>query len=290
MAGRAWSAVAQTGQPHALRGTTTTDNSGTRTAAYTYDKAGNTKTRPGPNGTQTLVWDAEGHLQSSTDTAGTVSYLYDADGSRLINRDTTGRTLYLPNEELRYTNSTATAACTRFYPFGGGTVAQRTSKGLTWLASDHQGTQDVTLDEKTQAATIRRQTPFGTARGQTGLWVNTKGFVGGTVEPTGLTHLGAREYDPSLGRFISVDPMLTTTDPQSMEGYAYADNSPVVHADPAGLMISNDSGGIDALPPAATAPDTAQTGPSPTKPPKPKKCGWGCKFRKRVKLELVSAA
>ncbi|MEU7585194.1 polymorphic toxin-type HINT domain-containing protein [Micromonospora sp. NPDC049230] len=268
------------GQPHALRGTTTTDNSGTRSAAYTYDKAGNTKTRPGPNGTQTLIWDAEGHLQSSTDTAGTVSYLYDADGNRLISRDTTGRTLYLPNEELRYTNSTATAACTRYYPFGGGTVAQRTAKGLTWLASDHQGTQDVTLDEKTQAVTIRRQTPFGTARGQATPWVNTKGFVGGTADPTGLTHLGAREYDPSLGRFISVDPMLNTSDPQSMEGYAYADNSPVVHADPSGLMIVSDGGGFATGTPAATAPDPAQTKPSPTKPPKPKKCGWGCKFKK----------
>jgi hypothetical protein len=29
----------------------------------------------------------------------------------------------------------------------------------------------------------------------------TRGFVGGTNDPTGLVHLGAREYDPTLGRF-----------------------------------------------------------------------------------------
>ncbi|GAB3801169.1 RHS repeat-associated core domain-containing protein [Micromonospora zhanjiangensis] len=249
-----------TGQPHALRGTTTTDNSGTRTAAYTYDKAGNTKTRPGPNGNQTLVWDAEGHLQSVTDTTGSVSYLYDADGNRLISRDTTGRTLFLPNQELRYTNATATSACTRYYPFGGGTVAQRTSKGLAWLASDHQGTQDVTLDEKTQAETIRRQTPFGTPRGTPAPWVNTKGFVGGTIDPTGLTHVGAREYDAPLGRFISVDPVLDTGDPQSMEGYAYGDNSPVVKSDPSGTMIINDGGGIQTQAPAPEKPKEENTG------------------------------
>jgi RHS repeat-associated protein len=231
-----------TGQPHALRGTTTTDKSGARTASYTYDNAGNTKTRPGPNGTQTLVWDAEGNLQSVTDTAGSSSYLYDADGERLISRDGAGKTLYLPNEELRYTNSTAATTCTRYYSFAGGTVAQRTAKGLTWLGSDHQGTQQVSLDEKTQAETIRRQTPFGTPRGPAVGWPNTKGFVGGTNDPTGLTHLGAREYDPALGRFISVDPVLNAGDPQSMEGYAYADNSPVVHADPSGLMIPKEWG------------------------------------------------
>jgi RHS repeat-associated protein len=238
--------VPTTGQPHALRGTTVTDNTGTHTASYTYDKAGNTKTRPGPHGTQTLVWDAEGNLSSVTDTSGSVSYLYDADGNRLISRDTTGKTLYLPNEELRYTNSTQALTCTRYYSFGGGTVAQRTSAGLTWLASDHQGTEDVSLDEKTQQATIRRETPFGTPRGAAVTWGNDKGFVGGTADPTGLTHLGAREYDASLGRFISVDPMLDTSDPQSMEGYAYGDNDPIVHADPSGQMIARDQSGGDA--------------------------------------------
>lgn len=35
-----------------------------------------------------------------------------------------------------------------------------------------------------------------------------------TQDNTGLTHLGAREYDPVTGRFISVDPLLDTGDPQ----------------------------------------------------------------------------
>jgi RHS repeat-associated protein len=268
-----------TGQPHALRGTTVTDSTGTHNAAYTYDKSGNSKTRPGPHGTQTLNWDSEGNLASVTDTSGTVSYLYDADGNRLISRDTTGKTLFLPNEELRYTNSTAALSCTRYYSFGGGTVAQRTSAGLTWLASDHQGTQDVSLDEKTQTATIRRQTPFGTPRGSATTWTNDKGFVGGTADPTGLTHLGAREYDPSLGRFISLDPKLDTSDPQSMEGYAYGDNNPIVHADPSGLSFPREDLTSAAATPADLI-DAPQSNPNPNPPPKHKKCGWGCKFKK----------
>src|SRR5262249_41381337 len=159
------------------------------TAAYTYDPAGNTLTRPAPvTGNQTLTWDAEGHLASVTDTSGSTSFIYDADGNRLIRKDPTGKTLYLPNSELRHPNATGTHACTRFYDFGPGTIAQRTTSAVTWLAADHQGTQDVAIDADSQAATARRQTPFGGPRGGTVSWPSEKGFVGGTTDPTGLTH------------------------------------------------------------------------------------------------------
>jgi RHS repeat-associated protein len=47
--------------------------------------------------------------------------------------------------------------------------------------------------------------------------------VDGTIDTsTGLTHLGAREYDPELGRFISVDPIMDLSDPQQMHGYTYS--------------------------------------------------------------------
>jgi len=58
-----------------------------------------------------------------------------------------------------------------------------------------------------------------------------KGFVGGTKDNTGLTHLGAREYDPLIGRFISVDPVVDNKDPQQMHGYSYANNAPVTAED-----------------------------------------------------------
>ncbi|TDB81223.1 hypothetical protein E1264_33030 [Actinomadura sp. KC216] len=113
----------------------------------------------------------------------------------------------------------------------------RTSNGsVTYLTGDHQGTAQVAIDAATLASTVRRFTPFGSIRGmdEDATWPNDKGFVGGTQDPTGLTHLGAREYDPEAGRFISVDPVLDPADPQQMNGYAYANNNPVTHADPDG--------------------------------------------------------
>ncbi|MFV2104886.1 RHS repeat-associated core domain-containing protein, partial [Micromonospora sp. LOL_024] len=71
----------------------------------------------------------------------------------------------------------------------------------------------------------------------TGTWATgmDKGFVGGTQDPTGLIHLNAREYDPFIGRFISVDPVIDLTDPQQWNAYAYGNNNPVSFSDPSGL-------------------------------------------------------
>ncbi|MEV8506818.1 RHS repeat-associated core domain-containing protein [Actinoplanes sp. NPDC051475] len=82
---------------------------------------------------------------------------------------------------------------------------------------------------------MRRQTPYGTPRGDTlSPWPTTKGFVGGDVDASGLIHLGAREYDAGLGRFVSVDPVQELNSPQQWNAYAYANNSPISSADPAG--------------------------------------------------------
>ncbi len=99
---------------HTLLGTTTTTVGATGTSsAYTYDEAGNTKTRSGPASQQTLTWDNEGHLARVEDTSAGSSYIYDAAGNRLISKDATGATLYLPATELRLTKSTGQVSCTR---------------------------------------------------------------------------------------------------------------------------------------------------------------------------------
>lgn len=86
-------------------------------------------------------------------------------------------------------------------------------------------------------------TPYGTPRGTNPTWPNDKGYLGGAQDPTGLTHEGAREYDPTTGRFVSIDPILETNDPQQTGGYAYAANSPITSSDPSGQMIEADGVG-----------------------------------------------
>jgi RHS repeat-associated protein len=230
-----------TAQPHSLTRTTT----GSLTQNYAYDPTGNTTCRPAGTatnncttgaGAQKLTWDPEGRIDTSTDSTGTTTYIYDADGNRLIRRDPTGRTLYLPGQEIRYNAGTGTTTCTRYYTHAGQTIASRNAAGLAWLANDGQGTAQTTINPITQAATTRRQTPYGTPRGINPTWPNDKGFVGGTNDNTRLTHLGAREYDPAIGRFISVDPVQDLADPQQWNGYTYANNNPTTLSDPTGLI------------------------------------------------------
>jgi RHS repeat-associated protein len=72
-------------------------------------------------------------------------------------------------------------------------------------------------------------------RTQTSTWPDKHGFVGGYQDTTGLTHLGARDYDPTTGRFTAVDPVLTPDLPQTLNAYAYANNAPATESDPSGL-------------------------------------------------------
>jgi RHS repeat-associated protein len=87
------------------------------------------------------------------------------------------------------------------------------------------------------ALTKRWQDPYGTSRGTPlSTWPDKHGFVGGYQNTTGLTHLGARDYDPLSGRFLTADPMLDTGNPQALNAYSYGNNSPVSFSDPSGLM------------------------------------------------------
>ncbi|GAA0976114.1 hypothetical protein GCM10009555_035240 [Acrocarpospora macrocephala] len=232
-------------QPHTLRGVTVSDSTGTRTLAYDYDKNGNTTTRPSASGApQTLTWDAEGRLSAIQEGAAKTEFVYDAAGNRLIRKDADGSaTLYLPGQELRAKGTVKSG--TRYYAHGGTTVAVRTDDGkLTWLSADRFGTAQLAFAATDLAVTRRRFTPFGETRGAGTTWPGSTGFVDGVQDPTGLTHLGAREYDPVTGRFLSVDPLIDVADPQQMHGYAYAGSSPVTFADPDGLMhVAEDSGG-----------------------------------------------
>jgi RHS repeat-associated protein len=117
---------------------------------------------------------------------------------------------------------------------------------VQYLVGNQQGTAGVAVDAASLAVTRRYYDPYGNPVGVAPeSWPGTRGFVGGTADPaTGLTDLGAREYDPATGAFISPDPLLSPGDPQDLNGYAYAGDSPVSNSDPSGLC---------ALPPRAAA-------------------------------------
>ncbi|MYZ34164.1 MULTISPECIES: RHS repeat-associated core domain-containing protein [unclassified Streptomyces] len=230
-------------RPHFLTQVDTVGPDGTSRSSYTPDDAGNTATRTINGNKQTLDWDVEGHLAKVTQDDGNggtktlASYIYDVDGNRLISRTATDTTLYLGATELTLTKGATKAKATRYYDLGGGNQAIRTDDNkLSFLIGDHHGTSELAITATDLAMQQRRSTPFGTPRGTTPTaWPGQKGFIGGTQDTTtGLTHLGAREYDPDTGRFLSVDPVMDTADPQQLNAYSYTENNPVTYSDPTG--------------------------------------------------------
>ncbi|WP_331452520.1 polymorphic toxin-type HINT domain-containing protein [Streptomyces sp. SS162] len=226
--------------PHQLTKVVEKTPTGDRQSTYEYDAAGNTTKRVIGGDAQVLEWNDQGKLAKATEANGTeTTYLYDGSGNRIQRKDPTGTTVYLPGMELKLSADGTKTEATRYYTFAGQTVAVRTDDNkVSFIASDHHGTGEAAIDSATGAVSQRRFDPYGVERGQaTGTWPGEKGYVGGTIDKsTGLTHLGAREYDPVIGKFISVDPIIDYTQPQQMNGYAYANNSPVTLSDPSGLM------------------------------------------------------
>ncbi|MFI8091384.1 RHS repeat-associated core domain-containing protein [Streptomyces sp. NPDC086080] len=231
-----------TPKAHQLTSLTTQGPDGTSRTAYAYDPTGNTTER----GEQRLDWDAEGHLAKVTEPVDAkadkvTEYLYDANGNRLIDRTGDRTTLHLGHTDVTLDKGATKPKATRYIDLGNGHQAVRADDGsFSFTLADHHGTGLLAVAATDLALTQRRVTPFGETRGKSpATWPGTKGFIGGIDETkdTGFTHLGAREYDPRTGRFLSVDPVMDLSDPQQLHGYTYGNNNPLVYADPDGKFF-----------------------------------------------------
>ncbi|WP_369182975.1 polymorphic toxin-type HINT domain-containing protein [Streptomyces sp. Y1] len=277
-----------TGGPHALTKSTQTGPAGTAVTSYTYDATGNTTSITDTPGTRTLTWNAQGKLDKITGTgqSGATSYLYDVAGNQLIRRDPGKTTLNLGADQLTLDTATGTVTNVRSYGAPDGLSITRTTingtSSLAYQGADPHGTNGVQFDATNLNHVRRPSDPFGNERGAqpaVGVWAGDKGFVGGTKEKTtGFTLLGAREYDPKTGRFISPDPITDPADPQQWNAYAYANNSPINKSDanglratcdtPAecdGLAAERDNGhGYSYISPASWSPGTLASMPPPS--------------------------
>ncbi|MQY16239.1 hypothetical protein SRB5_64370 [Streptomyces sp. RB5] len=204
-------------------------------------------------------------LQINTcDTSGTaqkwtiadkVTYLYDTSGSRILEYSAAGSTLHLGDADITTDPNGQPIQATRTYTHPGAPSVIRQAKNgsatghrIYVTLTDHLGTATTTVEQATgQPVTRRTFKPFGETRGTKPAWPDNRGYLGIGIDDTntGLTHIGAREYDPSVGRFISADPIIDMADPLQMNGYAYSNNSPISSSDPTGLKLASmgDGGG-----------------------------------------------
>lgn len=245
------------------------------TRSFTYDAAGNVTKRTITSGSTTeatgFTYGADGTIDTVAVPTGSSRYVRDADGNILARADTTGTTktttLFLPGQEVAVATTGTTVGATtvtKYYSFNGVNVGMRTNKGnVRYLMADRNGTNQVAVNPLDWSAVRRTFDPYGNQVGATApsgtTFPGTHTFINKPyVALTKLVDIGARLYDPAIGRFTSVDPVLAPDDPQQANGYAYADNNPVSFTDPTGLTL--DGGGsysvnsvIETSPPTPTS-------------------------------------
>ncbi|WP_405958962.1 polymorphic toxin-type HINT domain-containing protein [Streptomyces sp. NBC_00868] len=203
---------------------------------------------PGSNatdGTDLLIWACNGDPNQQWSFGNLTSYLYDASGNRVIQETGSARTLYLGETEVTVNTGGQAIDAVRYYSSPGAPTTIRRTNGKTTghtvsqQLTDHHNTATTSVEQRDGQAVTRRKTDaYGNPRGtQPSNWPGSHTFLGvGTDDnTTGLTHIGAREYDLSTGRFISVDPIIDITDPLQMNGYTYSAGNPISGADPSGL-------------------------------------------------------
>ncbi len=115
------------------------------------------------------------------------------------------------------------------------------------IVSDHLGSVRLVVDTTTGNIAQRIDyDEFGVATVAAGVGFQPFGFAGGlTDDSTKLTRFGARDYDPSLGRWIAKDPARFGGGATGL--YAYAANDPMNNRDPSGLSWFTPSDGQNAL-------------------------------------------
>lgn len=210
--------------------------------SFSYDANGNLIA----DGTKTYEWDAANRLVRVLDNATeVVRYAYDGRNrrSQKIAGGVTRTFVYDGDAVLEERPSSGS---TVRYVYGEGIdkpLAKVESGAATYYLADHLGSILQTTNASAAVTLTRQYDPWGKLlQGST-----TAGyaFTGREWDPeAALYYYRARYYDPSVGRFVSEDPLRFV---DGVNPYRYARNNPLTWSDPTGLLSNNESCKIGCL-------------------------------------------
>ena len=234
--------------------------------SWTYDQVGNRLTQNSPSGQTTYGYDANNRLTSGggktysydnngnlTSISGGTTFAYDAH-NRLSQANLPGglSVQYLYNGDGLKLRRTEGSAVTRYYHDGirpiyetnsagslqaqlerdiFGNLLSRQDGGGTRYYYHHDGLGSTTAltDASGNVAAQRTYDAWGNRRTSSGSAPGNYQYTGAEVDPTsGLYHMGARFYDPTIGRWLSEDPVQDEHfNVASLNFYAYVYDNPL---------------------------------------------------------------
>lgn len=108
---------------------------------------------------------------------------------------------------------------------------------VTYVYTDPQGTPLAEADASGNITATFDYAPYGSQA--MGTAPNGPGYTGHVNDPdTGLVYMQARYYDPSVGRFLSTDPVGPHPGNEfNFNRYNYANDNPIRYTDPTGRVV-----------------------------------------------------
>ena len=225
---------------------TLTDGGSATTTDYGWDPNGNLLQKLVEGGSRTTyTWDALNRLSSVSDATGLHTYGYDPDGIRVreTNGTDTTRLLYAGEDIIGTYKS---GSLDTYFAHGPG-IDEPWARVNTGVAANpidylhHDGLGSVTAisNPQGQLAGATTYAPFGGVESTTTGLGTRYGYTSGELDPTGPMYYRARFLDPKLGEFLSKGRLGGSgTPPQTLNGYPYALNNPLLLTDPSGLFPS----------------------------------------------------
>lgn len=209
------------------------------TTGYEYDANGNQLRLVEPQGITAFTYDEENRLIGmGLPTGETVEYQYDGQGQRVRMKD--------PNVEVHYQYSggqviserDGAGAVIAYYVrgLGGRLISNVQTAGARYYHFDGLGSVVALTDSAGAKLVAYTYDEFGVLKQSTGQSWNSFGYTSSIYDATpNLYLMGARYYDPNLGRFITQDTWEGNAwDPWTKNLYAYGRGNPVTFIDPTG--------------------------------------------------------
>jgi len=207
----------------------------TPSGSYTYDANGNTLTDALG---RSFTWDFENRLtQVVNPGVGTTTFRYDPFGRRIQKSGPLGATNYLYDDGINLIEEIDSSGSV----LGRFSGTQNTDEPLSELISgttsyyQQDGPGSVTALSTTTGGLANTYVydSFGKTLSSSGTVPNAFQYVARELDSeTGLYYYRARYYDPSVGRFITEDPIRFKG---GIDFYRYAANNPILSTDPLGL-------------------------------------------------------
>ena len=135
---------------------------------------------------------------------------------------------------------TGATGITVAYTYGDDLLSQTRPAGTSYYHYDGLGSTRALTNAAGIATDTYIYEAFGDIVASTGSTPNNYRFTGEQYDPNvGFYYLRARYYNPSVGRFHTVDPWQGSVyDPVSLHRYLYCGSEPINHVDPSGLFPS----------------------------------------------------